>query len=385
VFAVTLFTWTWTCLGAGRIVFIDDFDKNNNNWYVNSEGDSPAEITNGKYILSRNAVAGVTWNYISLPALSDVEDYEIDVTMGFVRGNPEFECGFLWGLRDRSAHYFEMTGNGRYTYGTLMADRWFNFEEWRESPAVNKTGLNRITIRKTGDSIEYNINSTPAGKHGTVPFFGNQIGFLRRAGTTLEVDRLTVSTTSSAIPDGITVSNNGNFANSAIWPDPAIPDVFQVQVDKGSDMSVSRQLDTDSFVVSALIKQANPASGSVPGLFLRTDDNGLIRLEIIGDGKTSKLRFSASAGGRAMGQKDVDLPSGDALLRITRRGESFSGEAMVAGQTVSVGGLEWRLLKRQVAGLLFQYKTPTIDAPLTVSASFDVQEFTFSKPLPVVP
>lgn len=369
------------CLAGGKTVYIEDFDSNINNWYVGSGKDTSAEIKNGRYILASVAPINAAWDTVRtiIPYIINDEDFEIDATLGFVSGKTDSEYGLVWGLYKYNFHYFKMFGNGKYTYGTHVVDKWCSFTPWTDSPKIQKTGLNHIIVKRTGNTQEYFINNQSVGKHDFVPFFGDRIGFIRGPGMTIEVDKLVLTMTRSTLPDGVIVTS-GHFQNSAIWPNRRDEKRFNVQVEKGSDLSVTKRIDGKEVTASALIKAKNPNSGCIPALFIQTDDNALLKLEKISSGKITKARFCLYSAGKETGCKETLIPTGETTLRITRKGDKFAGEVQSAGKTITVGELEWQGLKAsQVAGALFQFKNPAVNNPMTVAASFEIEGFVVGK------
>ncbi len=361
---------------TGRLVFVEEFDSNINNWATSNDKDgSSYTIKNGRYILTNTTASMVKSTFKWFPSIANVNDFEIDASIGFLNGKPGSEYGIQWGKYKHIYHYFELTGNGRYLYGAHMLGKWINFVNWKDSPKILQHGLNHIKVKKTGNTQEYFINGESVGKLDFVPLFGNEIGFLTGPGITVEADRIVVTMTRHTMPDGITVTT-GHFENTAEWPDRRDEKSFRTQIEKGSDLSVTKRIDGKEVTASALIKAKNPNSGCIPALFIQTDDNALLKLEKISSGKITKARFCLYSAGKETGCKESVIPAGETTLRITRKGDKFTGEAAVAGKTVTVGELDWPgLMAKQEAGVLFPYKSPAIKSPVTVSTSFEVREF----------
>ncbi len=117
----------------------------------------------------------------------------------------------------------------------------------------------------------------------------------------------------------------------------------------------------DAFVaMSALVKSVPPELGAAGGVYLHVKDGALLKLERCWTKKGAVVRFSASAGGKDYGRKEIPWKTFAARLCLVRRKDRFEGWAQAKGRPrVLVASLNWpRLANARAAGALATYKPP---------------------------
>jgi hypothetical protein len=92
-------------------------------------------------------------------------------------GTDDYGYGLVWGLRDIQTYYlFVITGNGYFIHESRdnsSEKRIFG----RPEKAVNKSNArNNLSLRKSGTTLEFYINSQLVAKTPFMPFFGDWLG-----------------------------------------------------------------------------------------------------------------------------------------------------------------------------------------------------------------
>jgi hypothetical protein len=176
---------------------------------------------------------------------------------------------------------------------------------------------------------------------------GALFAFCPAFGAQVAVDRLEASVQTAAVPDGYIVLNSGSFLSQLVWPQRSDPGSFNARLAPGADLALNFPVSFQAYTPNVLLEVTLPsgvgAGGISAGLYLRTDDGALLRLQHTGPA----IRFSTAAGDKETGAREMPAPPGACTLRLHRNGDAFRAEAGGSGGLVEIGALTWPGLKPQ--------------------------------------
>ena len=137
--------------------------------------DPKFEIHQGEYILESKT--GGQWMSTRPVPLDQKGDFKIELVARKISGTDEYGYGLVWGAKDLHNFYiFDIRGNGSYSFEKITNDTFTKaFED--VGPMVNKfNSTNKLSLKKTGDSLEFFINDRLINRSPFLPFMGNYIG-----------------------------------------------------------------------------------------------------------------------------------------------------------------------------------------------------------------
>lgn len=175
-------------------VFVERFDNNSNNWKVGGRRGTGrrAKVAFGTYLIEslRQGVNPVS----VLPVKIDQgRNFEIEASFRYVRGETNNANCLVWGMNANSHRFrFGISGNGQFIIDKYDGS-WHNFKPWTESPLVNRTGYNKLTVRKTDQVYSFFLNEQFVYSMPFRAFFGTKVGFQVNQKTAIQVDSLKVS------------------------------------------------------------------------------------------------------------------------------------------------------------------------------------------------
>ncbi|MDA3786933.1 MAG: hypothetical protein PF503_00320, partial [Desulfobacula sp.] len=178
-------------------VFFDDFNSNANEWLIEENNPNGLlSISNGFYYFA---------NYVDSGSMMTIQEILIDQTRDF-----EVETQITKNGGDETLPYFGLTwtDNNTNNYLDFGIDGfgWFsiymvvdgtgtNIVEWTESPYLNQGigGINKLSIKKTDNTIEFYINDNVVHSMAAVTLAGDHIGFFIDGAQDIAIDYLYVT------------------------------------------------------------------------------------------------------------------------------------------------------------------------------------------------
>ncbi len=160
---------------AARVIFEEHFLDNKNHWLIQETKDYKFEMNPGKYFLESKTGGG--WHSSRPISLDEKADFRIDLATQKISGTDEYGYGLVWGGKDVKNYYaFVIRGNGSYSFLKFSDNQETRMLEGA-GPMINKfNSVNRLCLKKTGNSLEFFINDRSVGQSPFLPFLGNYIG-----------------------------------------------------------------------------------------------------------------------------------------------------------------------------------------------------------------
>jgi outer membrane protein OmpA-like peptidoglycan-associated protein len=169
-------------------VFLDEFNSNNKNWWVESNADASGKIVNGKYIMEHKRAFGsyYFWREITF---NPKEDYSIEIKVKQTKGAVDDPFGIVWGASGWGDSYsFAISSNGNYYIGGFKNKTEFMRQQYSNPIILPKGQYNILAIKKTGSIVKFYINNKSVYQYGSDPFFGSLLGFVIGKDMVVEAD-----------------------------------------------------------------------------------------------------------------------------------------------------------------------------------------------------
>jgi hypothetical protein len=353
----------------GTVTFVENFDNNVNGWWTGKDQDgNTVEVKNGVYRLVRK-VDNLGWTWPSVPIPIDYTgDFQIECSLRLAEGQSDQGRGIIWGFlpgHEPAFHYFVITDTNICGYGLLSKQKWDYVDEkcGHIRPAPH---YNLLTVNKKGGELSVSLNGTGVTTSLFRPAFGKIIGIFSAPKSTIDVDRLTVTTQSEKVPKHWSVVSEGSFRNSFVWQNRKDESLFRGEVHNFGVLMAGRYLSGDQVYVTTEVKNVNDTRGERAGIYLQTDEGAMLKLDRAWSPQGIVVRFSAVGQGKKMGSREILLPHASTLVyRIVRKGDNFKGEVLADGKkTLEVGDLSWpNLSNRQIVGAVMTYEDTSLNAP----------------------
>ena len=171
----------------------EDFSNNNRNWRSGTSNESNGFVSDGHYY----------WNSLNAKSknstrpfynFDDTRDFEIEVRFRRWSGaenNALHALIFGGGYDER--FYFGYTPNGSFRVDEYKDSKYKIIKNYTKTTAINKTGFNKLTIRKIGNKFEFYINSVFVYSTYARKLHGVRFGFQTPKYTKLKIDYLKLS------------------------------------------------------------------------------------------------------------------------------------------------------------------------------------------------
>lgn len=177
---------------VGRLpFFLENFDDNDNDWFVDNDSDSRSDILDGLYIIQSKTASSFVY---SIPiGLNFSRDFELEADIRIFEAPNDYRNGLVWGgstsplrfnclafnaSRDAWAGYYD---GGSQTYSPWID--WIFFNNLRPPGSYNK-----ITVRKAGGNYYLFFNETFFAELPASGFEGSNVGFIVGSNSVLYID-----------------------------------------------------------------------------------------------------------------------------------------------------------------------------------------------------
>ncbi|GAB5524494.1 MAG: hypothetical protein Roseis2KO_23660 [Roseivirga sp.] len=175
-------------------VYREDFNNSSDKWEVYRSGSRMGKIQNGYFDwISMNNSAQMIMH-----TLTDMDwdrDWQIETRVKFVTGKPNSSNDLLWNIDEDGTdkYHFGFTGEGKYVFSKKVGSEYQSIVPFTASSTVNKSGFNKITVRKVGSAYHYFFNEKLITTKYNHQVTSNKVGFMVAPNTTIQVDYLDVS------------------------------------------------------------------------------------------------------------------------------------------------------------------------------------------------
>lgn len=142
---------------VGALIFADDFDNNNANWWTGSPASRQESVIDGKFTLVTRAQERT---FLSTCAeCGRLNDFYFEADTRYVSGPTNYGYGLVFrGSSGLDRFYsFAIDGGGAYRIEKLVDD-WTTLVGWTPSALINQNGANKLGVLCRGDTFEFYIN-----------------------------------------------------------------------------------------------------------------------------------------------------------------------------------------------------------------------------------
>lgn len=168
------------------ILVKEEFSNNNNSWWTGKGENYAMKIEQGKYILT--TLQKDNGRYVTIsPYIDSKKDFSIEATFVQKSGSDSNGFGLLWGESGGKYHDFVITINGYFKI--LSPETGEGLNQWIECKKVKPMGQpNVLKVEQKKGRLFYSINADLVAETGSLPIYGNRIGFITYTDMVLEVD-----------------------------------------------------------------------------------------------------------------------------------------------------------------------------------------------------
>ncbi len=144
---------------VGKLLFHEDFDNNNVNWWTGSgvvqeEGDINGELDMVTHEPDHAFSSSCT-------LCSTPNDFYLQTDVRYVQGQTDYGYGLIYrSTVNLSSFYAFLISPDGYYLVARYDGKWTNLIDWTESPLIQKEGKNQLGVWCRGSRCEFYINST---------------------------------------------------------------------------------------------------------------------------------------------------------------------------------------------------------------------------------
>jgi len=173
------------------LIFTEEFNDNLNSWQTRKDSFAVVTIDKGEFTLEAIGKKNVE-DQILVP-INQNNNFEIEILLKHVKGNPARAVGIHWGKSSKLNKYYSFLINAKKSFaiskynGANVA-----YVPPKECKSITTLGYNKLSIRKYDNMLYFFINEEFVYSMLFKPFFGNEIGIQAPSGTQLAVDHIRI-------------------------------------------------------------------------------------------------------------------------------------------------------------------------------------------------
>lgn len=241
-----------------ELVFLDNFDNNNNRWWIGDNAQAYGAVERGNYILEWRDKLPI-WYSLNGIIFDITKDFEIEASIKQTSGANGNLFGLIFDKSDNWEYGFVVNGRSESVIfqDKKNEDRRFIKEGGEVIPEIRITynEYNKLTIRKIGGVIYFFVNDVFLKSGECQSFVSNRMGFEIWYNSRIYIDYLKVSylrkIENNILPDPIT---NNVIANKNVKSDVDIdisvvakqnPDRFALIIGNEDYSSKQKEINTE--------------------------------------------------------------------------------------------------------------------------------------------
>ena len=178
-----------------RVIFLEDFNNNKNNWTIANNKNLSSRIDSGFYYLT---AVGHAYGEAQEVKIDTRKDFEIQTRIKILSGNSEHKNYYsmlFWGREAMNGYYLTFAKDG---FASVQLCDGKNQSDCKtkngslQKTMLNPDGFNVYMIKKVGSTYSFFVNGTQFYEMPFAPFFGNLIGIGAGRKVSLAIDYLKV-------------------------------------------------------------------------------------------------------------------------------------------------------------------------------------------------
>jgi len=189
----------------------ENFNSPDPTWESYISGERMGKIHDGYFDwVSLNDISYA--KYVSIPDMDWDSDWQLEIRMKHVSGEDNSSNDILWDREpgNPNKYHFGFTSGGAYNI-SVYDEGYQRIVGFTESDLINKTGFNKITVRKVRGTYYFFFNEQYITSSSYFPVKGDDVGFTVPANSIIQVDYIDVSylaqkssaIASSTLPSGM--------------------------------------------------------------------------------------------------------------------------------------------------------------------------------------
>jgi len=179
-FRVKYLGTTTTSSSKSKTILFEGFNSNSNNWAESNTSDVLLDVSNGDYIIDHKRASG-GWPTTIEKKYDASKNFRVSAQLKKKTGITNHGYGIITGRKDsKNQNQFYISGGGsfsiiKYVNGTLSY-----IKEWTKSSHIKKGNgvTNLLSIKKTGNKVQYIINSNVVFTSYSYTSYGDKTGFI---------------------------------------------------------------------------------------------------------------------------------------------------------------------------------------------------------------
>ncbi|MCU0532718.1 MAG: AAA family ATPase [Hydrococcus sp. Prado102] len=181
------------------LIFEEYFQDNRHKWSTKDSDDCYLAIDSNYYTFEHKRAVNNCWlAWQSLEYFYDKSEFHVHVVLEHVMSNVNHGFGFVWGLSDAYDRFeFVISKNGYYRIAKVENGKLNAFVDWKACAEIRySTGLNVLEMRRSGESIDFYINSTiveTLSADSLTQVFDRKFGFIVYNKQKIRVHSLTIA------------------------------------------------------------------------------------------------------------------------------------------------------------------------------------------------
>ncbi len=335
-------------------IYNEDFDGKTK-WIQGSNDTRDFKTYNGKYYFEHKRT-DKSW-YISSTAfnLNDNNDFEIETSLQKISGIDNSGICFWYDFKD-SKNYkeFSIASNGYFRIAESVNGNYKNLKEWTKSDIVasGKYGINKLTIKKTNNTVTFFLNGYDVFKTSHKDFMGNKVAINLYKNQKIAIDyikikqqnnlNLNLTKTNTILFEDFSNNNNSwsisNDENAHLSIKNGVYNFEYIKDNGGYYSTIGKNIDvTKDFIISTELKKIKGVQNYGYGLtFGYKDPSNLNQIYITSDGS---FRITKYENGELITPKDwtasnaIKLGNGNANI-ITVKKEKNTLSYLINNTTV---------------------------------------------------
>ena len=180
------------------LIFEEHFQDNHHQWSIKDTEDCCLAMEDNYYTFEHKRSGNSSWLvWKSIEYFYDKSEFHVYVVLEHLTSNSNHGFGFTWGLSNTQNYFqFIISKNGYYQISKRENNQTDRFVDWKTCKNIRCLGPNILEMRRSGESINFYINSTiveTLSANSLTQVFDRKLGFIVGGKQKIKVHSLTIS------------------------------------------------------------------------------------------------------------------------------------------------------------------------------------------------
>jgi hypothetical protein len=170
--------------------FADDFVSNRFGWFIGSNSENQASISNGMY--TYKILVEQSFFQAKKVAIPNSSNFDIELRFKFLIDDPAKRAGIVFcGSSSNNLYYYYINNYDRVIIGNYLNYSWYI--ELVNVKAIHQNDFNKMTIRKVNDLYYFYVNDVFVYHTDLEGSYGNLFGFHLDGKSSIMIDNFEVN------------------------------------------------------------------------------------------------------------------------------------------------------------------------------------------------